>query len=355
MTRAPRFPSGMRLVNLLCGGWTAVVFVFLYLPIALLIVYSFNKSRLLTQWTGFTFDWYRRLAESDSLIQAMKNSLIIATATTVLSVALGTVGAWLLYRYRYPAVRALSTLVFIPMVIPEIIMGVSLMVLFAVVAGPLNDLLIRLDLPNSVFAWSGRGIAGIVALGLGASVASLLSVFADRRFESRAAGLAVAWVPGLFAAAMLYRWLGPFLAEGFISINDDGFGYGLSTIIISHVTFCFPFVLVAVQARLSGVDPFLEEAAMDLGATPLQAFWRVIVPYLLPAIISGALMSFTLSMDEVIVTYFVRSPASETLPVKIFGLAKKGLDPSLNAISAVFVLATAVLVVVSEMIRKLNR
>jgi spermidine/putrescine transport system permease protein len=148
-------------------------------------------------------------------------------------------------------------------------------------------------------------------------------------------------------AGPLNLWLSRF--------SEEEFGLGYLTIIIAHTTFCFPFVLVAVQARLAGVDPHLEEAAMDLGAPPLKAFWFVMVPYLLPAIFSGALMSFTLSMDEVIVTFFVTGPESQTLPIKVFGMAKKGLDPSLNAISAVFVLATAVLVVLGETTRKLNR
>jgi ABC-type spermidine/putrescine transport system permease subunit II len=344
----------MRLVNFLCGGWTLLVFGFLYLPIVLLIIYSFNKSRMVTQWTGFTFDWYRKLAESDSLIEAMKNSLIIATATTVLSVALGTIGAWLLYRYRYPALRALNTLIFIPMVIPEIIMGVSLMIFFSAIADPFNELLIKVDWPDTVFSGAGLVLAGLLAGGIGALGAWLLYRFGGRL---RGAGLwlGISLAAGLAVAVWLYRAASPALSEGFATINQDGFGLGFATIIISHVTFCFPFVLVAVQARLAGVDPFLEEAAMDLGAPPIKAFWLVMVPYLLPAIISGALMSFTLSMDEVIVTYFVKSPASETLPIKVFGLAKKGLDPSLNAISAVFVLATALLVVVSETARKLNR
>ena len=142
----------------------------------------------------------------------------------------------------------------------------------------------------------------------------------------------------------LNQWLATF--------TEAEFAQGFATIIIAHTTFCFPFVLVAVQARLTGVDPFLEEAAMDLGAPPLKAFWLVMVPYLLPAIVSGALMSFTLSMDEVIVTFFVTGPESQTLPLKIFGLAKKGLDPSLNAVSTVFVLATAILVVVADRVRK---
>lgn len=271
----------MALVNRLCGGWTALVLVFLYLPIILLVVYSFNASELSAVWTGFSLEWYGRLWNNGPLIAALKNSLIIASVTTLLSVALGTLGAWLLFRYRFPALRTLGTLIFIPMVVPEVIMGVSLLILFAAAGGLLNQ-----------------------------------------------------WLAGVIGAE---------------------FGLGYATVIIAHTTFCFPFVLVAVQARLAGVDPHLEEAALDLGAPPWKAFWLVMVPYLLPAIISGALMSFTLSMDEYIVTVFTTGPHSQTLPIKIFGLAKKGLDPSLNALSTVFVVATIVLVVLAEYIRKLNR
>ena len=283
-TSAParlRFPSGMRLVNFLCGGWTLLVFVFLYLPILLLVVYSFNQSDMGVEWTGFTLDWYKKLWSSQSLIDALKNSLIVAGATTVLSVILGTIGAWLLYRYRFPCFKTLNTLIFIPMVIPEVIMGVSLLILFTLANRQLND------------------------------------------------------------------WL--------VTFSEAEAGLGYVTLIIAHTTFCFPFVLVAVQARLAGVDPFLEEAAMDLGAPPLKAFWLVMVPYLLPAIISGALMAFTLSLDEYIVTLFTSGPESQTLTIKIFGMAKKGLDPSLNAVSTVFILATAVLVVLAEAVRKMNR
>lgn len=271
----------MALVNLLCAGWSGLVFIFLYIPIILLVVYSFNKSELSFIWGGFSFEWYEKLWHNGPLIDATKNSLIIASCTTVSAVVIGTVGAWLLYRYKFPALRSLNALVFIPMVIPEVIMGVSLMIFFAVITVPLNE-------------W--------------------LLTFSELEFE-----------------------------RGFL------------TVILAHTTFCFPFVLVAVQARLSGVDPNLEEAAMDLGAPPLKAFWLVMVPYLLPAIVSSALMSFTLSMDEYIVTAFVNGPHSQTLPQKVFGLAKKGLDPSLNAVSTVFIVATAVLVVLADRVRKLNR
>jgi spermidine/putrescine transport system permease protein len=213
----------------------------------------------------------------------LNNSLIVALAATVLAVPLGTGGAWLLYRYRFPGRRFIDALVFIPVVIPEIIMGVSLLIFFVV-----------------VFGWGNQWLA---------------------------------------------RW----------GVEGDPLGLGYLTIIIAHVTFCFPFVLIAVRARLAGADPSLEEAAMDLGATPAKAFWLVIVPYLLPAIISGALMAFTLSLDELIVTYFTTGPNSATLPIKVFGMAKVGLDPRLNAISAIFIVSIAVMVVCAQYFRRLGR
>jgi len=263
----PRVPSGLKLLHWFLSGWTVLVFVFLYVPIAVLVAYSFNASRLNVVWTGFTLDWYRRLWNHAPLLRAAKNSLIIASLTTVLAVVLGTVGAWLLHRYRYRAARGIQTLVAIPMVMPEILMGISLLIFFATV----------------------------------------------------------------------------------------GLGLGFTTVIVGHVTFCFPFVLVAVQARLKGLDPALEEAALDLGATPLRAFWLVIVPCLRPAIVAGALMAFTLSLDELIVTFFTTSAASATLPIRVFGMAKVGLNPMLNALSAIFIVATVAFVFFSDYLKKLNR
>jgi spermidine/putrescine transport system permease protein len=287
VTRIFRLPRGLRALNLFLKSWTAAVFAFLYVPIILLIVYSFNTSRLNVQWEGFTFDWYRSVWDDEVLIDSLKNSLIIAGFTTAISVIIGTLGAWMLHRYRFPWRRALNTLVFVPMVIPEIIMGISLLILFTMIT-------------NWLEVWQ-----------------------------------AAPGAPGWF--------------------SDLEFGRGLITVIISHVTFCFPFVLVAVQARLAGVDPALEEAAMDLGATPARAFWHVMVPYMLPAIISGALMTFTLSMDEIIVTFFTSGPDSQTLPLRVFGRVKKGLDPSLNAISAIFIVATAAFVIIAEWLKRRRR
>jgi spermidine/putrescine transport system permease protein len=250
----------------LLSAWTTAVLLFLYLPIAVLVAFSFNESRLNIAWTGFTLEWYARLLEDRALVRSLQNSLIVATATTAASVAIGTTGAWLLFRYRTPGRGPLETLLFLPMIVPEVILGVSLLILFV----------------------------------------------------------------------------------------TAGLQLGYTTIVISHVTFCAPFVMAAVQARLAGLDPSLEEAALDLGATPPQAFTKVMVPYLMPAIVSGALMSFTLSLDELIVTYFTASARTRTLPLEIFGRVKKGLDPSLNAISTVFVLFTVFAVFATEALRRRN-
>lgn len=262
----PPLPSGLKLLNLGLGAWTALVFGFLYLPILVLVAYSFNTSKLNVIWEGFTFKWYAELWSNARIMHALENSLIIATATTAISVIIGTVGAWLLHRYRYRFSRTIQTLIRVPMIMPEIVMGISLLIFFTV---------LRLQL-------------------------------------------------------------------------------GHMTVILAHVTFCFPFVLVAVQARLEGLDPALEEAALDLGASPAKAFWLVIVPCLRPAITSGALMAFTLSLDELIITIFTTGPSSATLPTVVFGMAKIGLNPMLNALSALFVVATVAFVLFSNHLKKLS-
>ena len=256
--------------RILLGTWTTLVLVFLYLPIVLLIVYSFNASRLNIRWGGFTFDWYAQLFRERELIRALWNSLIIATATTILAVPFGVIAAWVLYRYRLRFARAIDLLAMIPIAMPEILIGVSLLAMFALVSRATNG------------------------------------------------------------------YLSP----------------GYTTVVISHVTFCFPFVMVVIRARLAGLDPALEEAAMDLGATPTRAFVSVIVPFLMPAIAAGALMSFTLSLDELIVTYFTAGPGAITLPVKVFGMARVGMNPSLNAISTILIIATAVLMAVADLFRR---
>ena len=264
---AKRFPlpTGLRLLEWGLGAWTALVFLFLYVPIAVLVGYSFNTSKLNVVWEGFTFRWYRELLGNEPILRTLGNSLLVASISTVLAVVIGTTGAWLLHRFRYRFARGIQALICVPMIMPEIVMGVSLLILFRVVS---------LDL-------------------------------------------------------------------------------GFTTVILAHATFCFPFVLVAVQARLQGLDPALEEAALDLGATPLRAFWLVIVPCLRPAVISGALMAFTLSMDELIISFFTVAPSSRTLPLQVFGMAKVGLNPMLNALSAIFVVTTVAFVLFTEHLKRL--
>lgn len=247
--------------------WTALVLVFLYVPIAVLVAYSFNASRLNVLWEGFTLRWYAALWADRVLLDSLASSLWVAAWTTLLSVALGTAGACALHRFRYRGSRLIRTLVLVPMIAPEVILGVSLLALFVAV---------RLDL-------------------------------------------------------------------------------GYTTVVISHVTFCFPFVLVTVAARLAGLDPALEEAAVDLGATPLAAWRRVILPAIAPAIAAGALLAFTLSFDELIVTWFTASAGSRTLPLEVYGRVRKGLDPTLNAVSALFLVATLLLVGGTELLRRRAR
>lgn len=257
----------MSAVRRLLGAWTAATLSFLYLPIAVLVAFSFNDSRLNVAWEGFTTAWYGTAWRDAELVRSAGNSLLVAAASTVVSVVLGTAGAWLLHRYRFPGARWWQALMLVPMLVPEVVLGASLLVLFVACGAEL----------------------------------------------------------------------------------------GHATVVLSHVTFCLPFVLVAVQARLAGLDPALEEAALDLGATPASAFRRVILPSLTPAIAAGALMAFALSFDELIVTWFTASAGSRTLPLEMFGRVKKGLDPSLNAISTVFVVLACALVAATDLLQRRPR
>lgn len=256
--------SGNIISRLLLPAWTFAVLAFLYIPIVLLVIYSFNQSPLNVVWKGFTLQWYVDAWNDRLLREAVENSVLIAAVSTLVSVALGTLAAWMLHRYKFPATAATTTLLVVPMIIPEVIMGVSLMLLF----------------------------------------------------------------------------------------QATGVSRGYLTVIISHTTFCFPFVMAAVQARLAGLDPALEEAALDLGATPAGAFFRVIVPYLLPGILAGAILAFALSLDEFVVTNFTCNAGSTTLPVCVYNAAHtEGVKPTLNAVSTLIIVATAVLVVAADAVR----
>jgi spermidine/putrescine transport system substrate-binding protein/spermidine/putrescine transport system permease protein len=239
---------------------TGLVYVFLYAPIIVLVILSFNSSRFSTIWTGFTWRWYALAWQDGALISSLRISLIVAFTTTLLATVIGTAAAIALARYRIKFKRATEALIFLPVIIPEIVIG--------------------------------------------------------------------------FATAGLFGLI--------------GIAFGLSTIIAAHVAFSISYVVFIVRAKLVTLDPALEEAALDLGATRLQSFFRVTLPLILPAVISAALLVFTLSLDDYVITSFVAGPGSATLPLKIYSMVKTGVTPEINAISTVLLVVTVVLVFVSE-------
>ncbi|GAB7388908.1 hypothetical protein BSNK01_27460 [Bacillaceae bacterium] len=243
--------------------YAALVYGFLYIPIIILIVFSFNESKLNAVWTGFTFEWYGRLMQNGEVLEAAKNSLVIAILSTLISTMVGTLAAVGMYRYHFRGKSVLDGLLYLPIVIPEIVMGISLLAFFALMKIPL----------------------------------------------------------------------------------------GIFTLIAAHITFSIPFVVVVVRARLEGFDKSLEEAALDLGATEWQTFTKVTLPVIMPGILASALLAFTLSIDDVIISFFVAGPGSTTLPLKIFSMVKFGVTPEINALSTLMLLLTITAVVFAERIR----
>ncbi|CAD5925398.1 Putrescine transport system permease protein PotI [Planktothrix tepida] len=252
---------------------------FLYLPILILIIYSFNASRLNSNWTGFTLKWYQKLfsgltestadISTQSLWISLQNSLIIAIVSTVIASILGTMMALVLERFRFPGSKVLEALLLLPIIIPEITLGVSLLVFFTLFFRILENLTgIRLTL-------------------------------------------------------------------------------GLPSVIISHATFSIAFITITVRARLADLDPALEEAALDLGANEWKTFWRVTFPLIFPAILSGALLAFTLSLDDFVVTFFTTGVGATTLPLFVYGMIKLSITPVINAISTLMLLASLFLVISS--------
>lgn len=238
-----------------------VVLAFFYLPIAFLVMNSFNASRFASKWGGFSLHWYERLFERQDIIAALGNSLKVATVASIVAMALGTAAAFALERHRSRLQDAHRLLVTVPLVLPDILMGMSLLLLF-------------------------------VSLGVGLS---------------------------------------------------------LVTITVAHVTFCLSYVALVVQARLQDFDVNTVEAARDLGATKVQAFFKITLPLLAPGIFAGGLLAFTLSIDDYVITYFVKGPGSDTLPTLVYSMIKKSKDlPVINALSSLMLVATFFVVVASQ-------
>jgi spermidine/putrescine transport system permease protein len=237
---------------------------FLYVPIAVLIVFSFNAARTAASWQGFSLQWYGALARDHALITALQNSLLIAAASTAIATFLGVSAAVGLERMPLRWGAALESAFLLPLVMPEVMMGVALLLFFVVIKLPL----------------------------------------------------------------------------------------GLLTVTIGHAAFNVPVVLVIVRARLRKLDPSLEEAARDLGATPWQAFLRVTLPLLRPAILGAAVLAFTVSLDDFVVTFFTAGPGATTLPLKVYSMIKTGISPEINALSAVLVVASMGLVALSLAVQR---
>jgi len=240
---------------------TAFVMAFFYLPILILVANSFNPARFSSRWQGFSLVWYRRLFESPEIWQALKNTLIIAVSVTAVSVVLGTAAAYALHRYGASRLQKVHyTLIYQPLVVPEILMGISLLMAFVAAGVPL----------------------------------------------------------------------------------------GLFTIFLAHITFCVSFVAMTVLGRLQDFDFSIIEAARDLGASPWQSTRKVLIPVLMPGIVAGALLAFTLSIDDFVITFFVAGPGSTTLPLRIYSMIKYGAPPLINALSTLLLAVTLTAVLVSQ-------
>jgi spermidine/putrescine transport system permease protein len=253
-----------------------VTYFFLWAPIVLLVVFSFNDSRSIATWRGFTLQWYQNIFNNvvgtearfstDLMLNSFGNSIIIALAATAISTVIGTMVAMSLERGNYPGKGFVQSLLFLPIVIPEITQGVSLLIFFNIIFDFVNSLTGTRPLP--------------------------------------------------------------------------GFG----TIIIGHVVFNISYVALVVRARLADMNPRLEEASSDLGANPWITFWRITFPLILPGVVSGALLAFTLSLDDFVVTFLLSGVGTTTLPVFVYGLLKLSITPEINAISTIILILSTILI-----------
>ena len=247
------------------GGIAAGFFAFLYLPLGILVVFSFNDSLSATVWSGFTLDWYPKVFANDDIQRAALNSLIVACTATLVATVIATMAALALV--RSPALRerrSLGGIILLPLMVPEIVTAVATLTLFALL----------------------------------------------------------------------------------------GVRLGLGNIILAHIVFCIPFAYLPIRARLMGLDPALERAARDLYASPAAAFRYVTLPLLAPGIIAGAMLAFIISIDDFIITLMVADAGSTTLPLYIYGLVRRGITPEVNALSALLILVSVVVVTLSWFLQR---
>lgn len=253
---------------------TMLTLVFLYTPLIVVAVASFNASKYGGTWTGFSLKWYERLFQDNAIWEALVNTLVIALIATLFATVLGTLAALALHRSKNKLIGIYSALVHTPLVVPDILQGIGLLLLFEIV----------------------------------------LSTFGE-------------WTRRTFGIEM---------------------GLGMTTIVIAHITFCLSYVTMVVLGRLQEFDRSVIEAAQDLGASGLYTFFRVTLPIISPGIIAGALFSFTLSIDDFVITFFVKGAGDTTLPIYIQSAMRRGTPAVINALSVIFLLMTFVLVFITQ-------
>lgn len=254
--------EGVRAVKKLSGLYMTLVMIFLYVPIFVLIVFSFNSTKNRSVFSGFTLDWYAKLFSNELILKSLANTLIIAICASIISTVLGTMAAIGITRMGKAAKAVVMNVTNIPIINPEIVTGVSLMLLF---------------------------------------------VFFRMRMN---------------------------------------FEFGFGTLLIAHITFDVPYVVLNIMPKFRQMQPHLYEAAQDLGCGPVRSFFKVVMPEIMPGIISGFLMAFTFSLDDFVVSYFTSGPTSQTLPITIYSMTRRKVSPEINALSTIiFVVVLAVLVI----------
>lgn len=250
--------------NIMKHGYLFLVYFFLYAPIFILIILSFNAATFGNRWDGFTLKWYVSLASNSQLVNAALNSLMVAVSAATLATVIGTLGSVTIFRFNFFGKNFIMTMLYILMISPEIVMGISLLILFMFINMPL----------------------------------------------------------------------------------------GFQTLLITHTTFCLPFVTAVLFTRLADFDKNSIEAAKDLGATEIKAFWYIILPSIFPAVVAAWLLSFTLSMDDSISTFFTTGPNFEVLPLRIYSMVRLGVKPEVNALSAIIFLGCLIIVMIVHFLFK---
>ena len=248
--------------------YTALIFLFLFAPIIILLVFSFNEAKSLSVFSSFSLKWYRELFRDGDTLRSLKNTLILACSSAVIATVMGTAAAVGIHKLRNKYIRAaMDTVTNIPMINPDIITGISLMLMFVFVGS-------RLGLSSSLSFW---------------------------------------------------------------------------TMLLSHITFCLPYVILQVLPKLRQMDPALPEAAMDLGCTPLQAFFKVKLHEIMPGVVSGFIMAFTLSLDDFVISYFTQGNGFQTLPIRIYNMTKKTVTPKMYALATIIFFVILFLLLLSNL------